>query len=107
MHIFGFNSFFYKFFQNEDLEFLEEANVAKAIEYENGDETHSTIKTDLVVYTAKQYFGCATITSIPLENEGGVGSMGSHWERSLMGDEIMTASDIYEASLSIFTLALL
>lgn len=43
-----------------------------------------------------------------LENQGGGGSMGSHWERDLLGNEFMTASINYGTyTISEFTAALL
>lgn len=43
-----------------------------------------------------------------MENQGGLGSMNSHWERRLFYNEIMTASSINGGLiLSIFTFKLL
>jgi hypothetical protein len=42
-----------------------------------------------------------------LEDDGGSGSMGSHWERSAFGNEGMTASDMEGPVFSKFTLLLL
>ena len=64
------------------------------------------IKTPRVLELAKQYYGCDDIDGIPLENDGGSGSKGAHWERSLLGDEFMTASEIYEPKVTAFTMAL-
>lgn len=41
---------------------------------------------------------------MPLENNGGSGSAGSHWERITFGNEGMTASDFGDAVYSGFTL---
>lgn len=41
------------------------------------------------------------------ENEGGEGSAGAHWERSILMNEMMTASDIASPRISEFTLALM
>ena len=44
----------------------------------------------------------------PLENQGGSGSLGAHWERSVFQNEIMTASDLTERLVfSNLTMALL
>jgi len=61
---------------------------------------------NLLAY-AKFYYGCDSITGIPLEDDGGSGSAGAHWERSLLGDEAMTASSIYEPKYTAFTMSLL
>jgi hypothetical protein len=44
----------------------------------------------------REHFGCRTMLGMPVENEGGSGSQGSHWERRLLGSEIMTASGIQD-----------
>jgi len=45
------------------------------------------IKSPTVLEKAKLHFRCDSITGIPLENYGGIGSAGSHWEsRYLLGD---------------------
>jgi leishmanolysin len=56
---------------------------------------------------AKAHFGCDNPGSIALENAGGGGTAGSHWDRVTLGDETMTGADINEPKFSIFTLALL
>lgn len=57
---------------------------------------------------AKDYFACPTLTGVPLETNGDAGSKGSHWERGVLQDEIMTASNVIgQAAYSIFTLAIL
>jgi hypothetical protein len=55
----------------------------------------------------KNYFGCSSIPGAILENQGGSGSAGSHWERRIFGNEFMTASQINDQRISELTLALL
>lgn len=38
------------------------------------------------------YFGCDTIVGVALENQGGDGTIGSHWEKSMLMDELMTGN---------------
>lgn len=68
---------------------------------------HYIIKSPLVLELGKKYFGCPTMEGVGLENGGGSGSSGSHWERAELGDEAMTAADINEPKYSLFTLSLL
>ncbi|EGR32846.1 leishmanolysin family protein, putative, partial [Ichthyophthirius multifiliis] len=42
-----------------------------------------------------------------LENEGSSGSINSHWERTVIYNEMMTGDEVYDSVLSIFTIALL
>ena len=44
---------------------------------------------------------------VELENDGGSGSAGSHWERVALYDEYMTAQLMPEMKVSKFTLSLL
>ena len=63
------------------------------------------IKSPTVLEKAKLHFGCDSITGIPLENYGGLGSAGSHWEsRYLLGD-YMIATDYPEIVISDISLA--
>ena len=60
-----------------------------------------------VVAFAKKYYGCESIDGIMLENEGGQGSAGGHWEQKYLGNEMMTAVSAIVGPLSGFTLALI
>lgn len=57
--------------------------------------------------TGQLYFACTSLTGVGLENGGGSGTAGSHWERSELGPEFMTGATIEEPKYSIFTMALL
>lgn len=58
---------------------------------------------------ARLHFGAFTgdFPGIRLENDGGSGTMGSHWETSDMGNEIMTGAVGSRSPYSRVTLALL
>ena len=61
-----------------------------------------------VVNIAKNYFNCDTIKGIPLEDYGGQGTVGSHWDaRVLLGDYMNGVIYPEEQVFSEFTLALL
>jgi hypothetical protein len=44
---------------------------------------------------------------VELENDGGSGSKGAHWEKVTLHNELMTAQDELNGSFSVFTMALL
>ena len=68
-------------------------------------ETIYYINTPNVLAKAKLHFNCDSIKGIPLENYGGAGSAGSHWEsRYLLGD-YMIATDYPEIVISDISLA--
>ncbi|KAL4486722.1 hypothetical protein ABPG72_022197 [Tetrahymena utriculariae] len=52
---------------------------------------------------AQQHFDCQDAAGAPLENEGGQGTAGAHWERKVFGNELMTGSSMYDSVLSSFT----
>jgi hypothetical protein len=60
-----------------------------------------------VIELANAYFGCANTHSVGLENSGGSGTAGAHWDRADLGDECMTGVSINEPKYSSFTLALM
>lgn len=45
-----------------------------------------------VVKVGQTHFGCPSLSKLPLEDEGGSGTMGAHWERKAFGNELMTGS---------------
>jgi leishmanolysin len=60
-----------------------------------------------VVKQAQTYYNCPNAWGAPLENNGGQGTAGSHWERTTFGNEAMTGSDFPGAVFSVFTFKLL
>ena len=66
----------------------------------------SFINSPKVLTAARQHFNCTSLNGVPLENQGGTGSAGSHWEaRFLLGD-YMISSDYFDNVISDITLAL-
>ena len=57
---------------------------------------------------ARKYFDCSTLEGVELENQGGEGTEGSHWEARILLGEYMTGySYTEEQVISEFTLAVL
>ena len=56
---------------------------------------------------AREFYDCPTLKYVPLENDGGLGSKGSHLERSFFWNENMTASDYKDTQFSGFGFMLL
>ncbi|EAR99196.2 leishmanolysin family protein (macronuclear) [Tetrahymena thermophila SB210] len=66
------------------------------------------IITKNVVKTAKNHYACPYINGMFLENQGGSGSKGSHWEKDLIRNEYMAAQQILGGvAITEFTAALL
>ncbi|EGR31368.1 leishmanolysin family protein, putative, partial [Ichthyophthirius multifiliis] len=61
-----------------------------------------------VLEVTRKYYNCPTAEGMQIENEGGAGSFGSHWERTVIYNEMMTGASVSTDSVfSIFTIALL
>ncbi|XP_065920451.1 leishmanolysin-like peptidase isoform X2 [Dysidea avara] len=69
------------------------------------------INSSKVLSYARDYFSCPNLQGVLLENEGGSGSVNSHWEVRVISFEVMTASSAESEasyrSISNFTLLLL
>ena len=66
------------------------------------------INSPKVLEVAKKYFNCSSIDGVELEESGGLGTVGSHWEaRILLGDYMNGYTYREEEVVSEFTLALL
>ena len=86
-------SHFMKSFGSKEL--AGEANVfAKGVMLRGA--SRQVIKSPKVLETARKYFGCTTINGVEIENEGGSGSAGAHWERAILHNEQMTVRLIYK-----------
>lgn len=72
------NSLFNMFVHPSNLTRLSTANVVKSVNV--GGRTVQRIITPGVVREARAQFGCPTLDGAQLEEEGGDGSAGSHWE---------------------------
>ena len=96
-HILGFsNSFFGKYF----------SNYYKAKDNDGVERYYINSKNVLSV--AKKYFNCNSIKGVKLEEYGGTGTAGSHWDARILLGEYM-CGEIYpeEQVISEFTLAFL
>ena len=57
-----------------------------------GGTTYTVINSPSVLEWARTHFGCATLEGLPIENQGGAGTAGSHWEKEFMPIEFMSGS---------------
>ena len=68
--------------------------------------SNSYIISPKAVAKAREHFDCSSITRIPLENQGGTGSVGSHWESRYMLGDYMISTDYPDQAISDITLGL-
>ena len=79
----------------------------KAIKQEEiNNEIKSYIISPKALEKARLHFGCSTLDGIPLEDQGGDGSVGSHWEGRYMLGDYMVSVNYNENVISDITLAL-
>jgi len=71
-----------------------------------GGVTWTMITTPRVQSWVRSNFDCPSLAGAPLENEGGIGSVGSHWEREFFGNEYMTSATVINPVVSDLTWAL-
>ena len=64
------------------------------------------INSPKVIEKARIHFGCDSIKGVQLENDGGDGTAGSHWDSRFMLGDYMMASDYQDVVLSDISLAL-
>jgi len=103
----GFSSGLYPFFINPTTgDRLGEAKVVKT-KTVNGVAGISVLTLDPLTAKLRTYFACDDLDGAYIEQEGGSGSAGSHFERRIFLNEFMTASDIIDCRVSEFYLALL
>ena len=91
-HVLGFSS-----------SFFEERKMIKT-ERVNGV-TKTYLSSEKVIEKARIHFNCNNIKGVPLENQGGDGSAGSHWEARYMLGDYMISTDYPEMVISDITLA--
>jgi len=105
-HLLGFTiNHFRSYINKETRSPLGYNNVVKKIMFD-GKEFDSIILPDVVKF-AREYYGCMDIEGVPLEDGGGSGNKGSHWEKSFFPNEYMNPIVEYPGVISGFTLALL
>ena len=97
-HVLGFSNNLFKHFQTNDT-----LTKTKTI---NGIQRNLFTGSNVIKY-AKKHFGCDDIEGIELENQGGSGSVGSHWEARTMLGDYMISTDYHEIVISEISLALL
>lgn len=104
-HIFGFNSYLFDYWKRPDGSSYAPNEIYEDIEIRGTVKT--VIKTPNVMEKAVEAFGCSTIRGIELEEYGGEGTAGSHWDMRIMFNDFMMGKDIYDPIYSDISLALL
>lgn len=102
-HVLVFHDALYGFFIKENGEKYGQSATFKSTV--NGS-TRTKLATAKVLAAAKAHYNCDLIDGVELENQGGNGSAGSHWESRIMLGDYMVSTDYPEMVISEITLAL-
>ncbi|EGR33996.1 leishmanolysin family protein, putative [Ichthyophthirius multifiliis] len=110
LHVVGFsaNAMYYWINPetNEPFKILYKNKLQK-VYYYRGIKT-ALLTSKNVVEVTKKYFNCPTAEGMQIENQGGQGSIGAHWERTIIYNEMMTGAVVsVDRVFSIFTIAAL
>ncbi len=97
-HVLGFTKVLYSYFLSS--KYLISYKVINGIQ-------RTLFTGENVIKQAKRHFNCDNIEGIELENQGGDGSVGSHWEARIMLGDYMISTDYPEIVISEISLALL
>ena len=95
-HVLAFSNSLFYYFQG-----ITDPTVVKVV---NGL-PRILLQTPKVLEYARGHFGCPSLTGVELENQGGSGSSGSHWEARIMLGDYMISTDYPELVVSDITLA--
>lgn len=105
-HILGFsNNLFDRFVQPGTKNTLSKSRVVNRVNI--GGRYVEAIVLDQVVQFARGFFNCPNLQGVPLEDDGGQGTAGSHWEKLFLPQEYMNPSVENPGIISEFTFSLL
>eukprot|EP00825_Cyclidium_porcatum_P003294 TRINITY_DN1152_c0_g1_i4.p1 TRINITY_DN1152_c0_g1~~TRINITY_DN1152_c0_g1_i4.p1 ORF type:complete len:1226 (-),score=102.03 TRINITY_DN1152_c0_g1_i4:99-3776(-) len=105
-HVLGFSSSLYSYWRDRTNSFSTYSGLTSTITLRGM--TTTLLKSPTILSFAKSYYGCSSLTGMYIENQGGSGSAGSHWEVLISYGENMNAQVIpTNGILSQFTLSLL
>jgi hypothetical protein len=105
-HVLGFDPVSFTLFIDENGNKIMSSKVIQENYVVNGKNT-TIIISPKALAAARKHFNCSTMQGIELEDQGGVGTAGSHWESRVMYGDYMIGESIDENIISEITLALL
>ncbi|KAL9656830.1 hypothetical protein ABK040_004365 [Willaertia magna] len=113
LHSLGFSAGMFQFFYDSTTGttaassniYFEEINQFVDATGVTRSKTILKLKTPKVLEVAKKHFGCDTLNGVAMEEGGGSGTEKSHWEKSLLLNEIMIGSITSNMATSAFSLA--
>lgn len=105
MHILGFSSNHFSNYVKTDGSSYESSQYSVSITYPDRGKTVSALAFPLSLEKASKAFNC-DIEGIELEDEGGSGTAGSHWDLRIMPHDLMAGTFTLEVVITDITLAM-
>ena len=104
-HIMGFSKSLYQYYVDPTT--YKRKKESDTYFVKSSGELRYRIRSPLVLAHAREHFGCPSMDGLPVEDGGGSGSAGSHWEKVVLGNEVMVANQVANPVVSKFTLKLM
>ena len=104
-HLLGFSNSLYSYYKKDDGSSYFYHEVTEEITIRGT--TKTILKTPNLLQKAREVFGCPSLQGVELEEMGGSGTAGSHWDRRVMYGDYMTSTVFPNPIYSTLTLALL
>ena len=86
-HILGFSNSLYQYFHKDSGAAYLSSEITSTASVRG--KTVTLFKTPTVLSKARDAFGCTTLPGLELEDGGGSGTAGSHWEKRMMFNDFM------------------
>ena len=103
-HILCFSSNLFEYFVDSSYKTISLDKVIRNTTV--NDMPKQIIVTPKVASTAQKHFGCSALEGVEIEDQGGSGTAGSHWESRVMLGDFMIGESYAENVISEITLAL-
>lgn len=82
-------------------------SLEKVIEEKKNARYPFTVVSPKVILWAKNHYKCPDLVGVPLENSGGSGTAGAHWDKLIVGNDMMNPSDFFNTVNSGLNFALM
>lgn len=105
-HVLAFSSQLYTDFLDKNGKKFEYASMIIEEYNEQLGKKITYLKTPKVLEKAREHFNCPSLIGVPMEYNGGQGTVGSHWSKRYMNTEYMIGDSYGENLMSSITLAL-
>lgn len=103
IHNFGFSGAIYPYFVDANAKPLKGHILSRVLD----GKTRTVLNVPVLTNRLRKFFGCSTLEGAYLENNGGEGTAGSHFERRHFVYDTMTSGVIHGRRISEFSLAIL